>query len=171
MVKSGNTAFRSANLQRRHADTIEIANYRQSSANTCGPASLRIALRILGLDLEETWLAARMEVTSLGTKPSGFRKVLRSLGLGFTEIHNATVDEVWQFVRKGFPVVVSWMFRCDGHYSVVVGITHESITLAEPYGGSLIQLDNSRFEMLWYDPCNKTTAWMMAIGAGRHKYR
>ena len=152
-----------AKLLEKYKGALDITKYKQRKANTCGPASLRIALKLLGLEADEAWLARQMTVTKLGTKPSGFKRVLRKLRLSYSEVHNATIDDIRRFISRGFPVVVAWTFEGDGHYSLITGATCEGVSIFEPYSGRLIEIGYRRFAKLWLDPCNHTTRWMMAI--------
>ncbi|MDG6933676.1 MAG: C39 family peptidase [Nitrososphaerota archaeon] len=158
-----------ASLLERYKGELDVAKYKQRKANTCGPASLRIALKLLGLEVDEAWLAGHMAVTKLGTKPSGFKRVLCKLGLSYSEIHNATINDIRRFILRGLPVVVAWTFKGDGHYSLVTGATCEGISIFEPYSGRLIEIDYRRFAKLWHDPCNHTTKWMIAIISNQHE--
>lgn len=137
---------------------------RQSTDYSCGPASLSIALRFLGLRYSERWLTKRMGAKPVrGTSPSGFRVVLRELGLEFFETENARVDDVRRFARRGSPVIVAWNLQGDGHYSVVTSLGARDVHLIDPFFGKLEKMNIRKFVKLWRDPCNNTSRWMLVI--------
>ncbi|MDE1852837.1 MAG: C39 family peptidase [Thaumarchaeota archaeon] len=169
MIEAMTSRSGKAKLLEKYKGALDVTKHKQRKANTCGPASLRIALKLLGFEKDEAWLVKQMTVTKLGTKPSGFKRVLRKLRLSYSEAHNATIDDIRRFISRGFPVVVAWTFEGDGHYSLVTGATCEGISIFEPYSGRLIEIGYRRFAKLWRDPCNHTTRWVIAIISNQHE--
>lgn len=141
---------------------------RQSTQYSCGPASLSIALRCLGLRYSERWLSKYMGTKPVtGTAPSAFRIVLRRLGLKFFETENAGVYDLTEFVGRGFSVIVAWDFQGDGHYSVVTSLTAHEVYMIDPFFGKLEKMRIRKFVKLWRDPCNHTERWMFALYPSR----
>lgn len=139
-------------------------SYKQSTQYSCGPASLSIALRFLGLRYSERWLSKYMGTKPVtGTTPSAFRVVLRLLGLKFFETENAGVYDLRKFVGRGFSVIVAWNFQGDGHYSIVTGLTAREVYMIESFFGGLEKMSIRKFVKLWHDPCNNTSRWMLVI--------
>jgi len=153
-----------------HTASRKLEPYKQATKYTCGPASLKIALKLIGLEYEEGWLAKQMRTSpNSGTSPSGFEGVLRRLGFDYFETANAEIDDIRRFVRQGLPVVVAWDLRGDGHYSVVVRLTGQEIHMIEPFHGKLVRMRIRKFVNRWRDPCNNTSKWMLAIMVARRR--
>ncbi len=144
---------------------LDLSLYKQRTEYSCGPASLRIALKLLGVEYDERWLSRRMHTSvKIGTSPSSFRDILRMLNIDLTEIENATIGDIRRFVQRSLPVIVAWNYRDDGHYSVVTGLTRrEELSMIEPFDGRLIKIKTLEFLKLWHDPCNHTERWMFAL--------
>ncbi len=126
--------------------------HKQETPVSCGPASVLMALEIMGISMPESKLRRKMHTNRLwGTLPGmmkrGYQRYLRKKGINLKvrilsgpAVNTRTLVESLQ---KGRPVVVSFYTENHfnpgnmvGHYSVVCGIDENAsmIYLANPFG-------------------------------------
>lgn len=117
---------------------------RQSTAYTCGPASLQSILAYYGEEWREDTLAR--EVKSDPEEGTNYREIVRfarSKGLTAEAREKMSIDDLARAVKEQRPVIVAiqaWVDRPgkyaddwdDGHYCVVVGVDDENIYLMDP---------------------------------------
>ena len=131
---------------------LDVPSFRQKPGY-CGPASLKMVLGYLGVDITEKKLAL---IT--GCKPSrgvGAESLVcaaRKLGFHARVKDFSDLDDIREWVnRKKLPVIVDWFAFEGGHYSVVSGIDRENIYLEDPSLGHRRALKLSTFMRLWFD--------------------
>jgi predicted double-glycine peptidase len=124
----------------------------------CGPASLSIVLAYFGMEKSESEAAKLMGATrEKGVGVEGFLKAAKKLKIKADFKDNASLDDIQRYViTKKIPVIVDWFSTDDGHYSVVVDITSDTIFLQDPELGTIRALDLETFVRVWFDfPGNK----------------
>ena len=155
--------------------------HKQETPVSCGPASVKMALEILGIKISESDLRKRMKTNPiLGTLYGFLRRAyecclkengmdLRVRILSGPSVTSSTLAES---LAKGWPVIVSFFtenhFRPGtmvGHYSMVCGIDEEAgkVYLANPFGSEEI-IDIDRFwKMTEYDLSEGETPLFMKL--------
>jgi hypothetical protein len=155
--------------------------HKQETPVSCGPASVRMALEILGIKISEPELRKRMRTNPvLGTLYGFLRKTYErclnengvALKVRILSGPSVTGKTLTESLAKGWPVIVSFFtenhFRPGtmvGHYSVVCGIDQDAgtVCLANPFGSEDI-IDIDRFwSMTEYDLSEGQTPFFMKL--------
>ncbi len=131
---------------------LDVPSFRQKPGY-CGPASLKMVLGYLGVNITEKKLALIS-----GCKPSrgigaeGLVLTAQKLGFHARVKDFSDLKDIREWVnRKKLPVIVDWFAFEGGHYSVVSGIDKENIYLEDPSLGHRRALKLSTFMRLWFD--------------------
>ena len=127
--------------------------YTKSSQNTnytCGPSSLRMALSVYGLNVNETWLAQRAGSNKYsGTSIQGMILAVEAVNKNHgTNLKTRNeVFKSWEtlegYLKQGYPVILrtaSWLTPGGEHYTVLVGIrksgtSYDLVELGDPSNG------------------------------------
>jgi len=128
----------------------------------CGPASLKMVLGYWNNEQNEEEIALRCKRDpELGTDDAALKKAAESYGLKVEIENNASFDSMQRWLNRRVPVIVNWFTRGrsdygdeevpDGHYSLVVGLDSEYISLQAPEIGGLRKLDRDDFMRVWFD--------------------
>lgn len=150
--------------------------------NQCGPAALKIALSRYGVKVSEARAAKLCRTTKHGTSHASLRRAAVTLGAEVHEKIDANIAQLRHYVHDlREPVIVGWQSPVDlkrtiivdgigpdEHYSVVVGVNHANITLADPnWRSPRRRVATKDFLKLWWDtedgPRDIVRGWMMAI--------
>jgi predicted double-glycine peptidase len=131
---------------------LKIPPYRQR-VGSCGPASLKMVLRYYGIEITERELIRLTGCTKReGTSGRQIIRAAKKLGLKGIIRDEATFQDIKTYVlQKKIPVIVDWFSVDEGHYSVVVDITHENIYMLDPSLGYLRAMRLQEFEKVWFD--------------------
>ncbi|MEN4018170.1 MAG: cysteine peptidase family C39 domain-containing protein [Methanobacterium sp.] len=97
----------------------------QSTDYSCGPAALATVLQNIGINVTEQKLMVLSGTDKLGTNMYGLVRATQSKGLSATGM-KLSVDDLKP------NNIVFCNNQCEGHYSVVMEITNESVYLADP---------------------------------------
>lgn len=124
----------------------------QETPGWCGPASLKMVLAYYGVRKSERALARLSGATrTQGVEAPALAKVARKLGFSALIKDRATLADIKKYLKAGTPVIVDWFSHDDGHYSVVVGLTRDTIYLQDPEIGRLRTMDIKTFKRVWFD--------------------
>lgn len=95
---------------------------------------------------------ARLARTTLreGTSVQNLARAARHLGFDAAWRERSTIAELRSYFQRGIPTIVSWFSSDEGHYSVVVGLTRRTITLADPELGRFRTLPLATFLRVWF---------------------
>lgn len=131
---------------------LKVDPFRQKPGY-CGPASLKIVLGFLGVNITEKKLALISGCTpSSGIGAKGLLDAAQKLGFRARMKDFSDLEDIREWVnRKKIPVIVDWFAFEGGHYSVVSGIDRENIYLEDPSLGHRRALKLSTFMRLWFD--------------------
>ena len=88
-------------------------------------------------------------------------------GLKTKIIFPSELKDIKDFLKKGIPVVVSYL-ELDGdqeHYSIVIGMTKRDLIFQDPWLGSKYRIDQNNFMLRWHnkDRIKKFRGWMVAV--------
>jgi len=155
--------------------------HKQETPFSCGPASTKMALEIMGIKVAESDLRRLMRTNSMTGTLYGFLKrayerCLRENGkdlrVRILSGDSVTARTLVESLKKGRPLIVSFFtenhFRPGtmvGHYSVVYGIDEEAgkVFLANPFG-SKDAVDMERFwKTTEYDLSEGETPFLMRL--------
>ena len=137
--------------------------HKQETPVSCGPASAKMALQILGIEVPEAELRRRMRTNSLVGTPTGFLRrgyqaCLQNSGMSLRvrvlSGSSVTSRTLVESLERGRPVIACFLtenhFRPGtmvGHYSVIYGIDVDAntIRLANTFGSK----DTVELERFW----------------------
>lgn len=128
--------------------TLNNISYSKQQTNyTCGPASLKMALSVYGINITESWAAGAAGTARTGTSHSGLfnavSKVNSRFGTKLTAGHQSFKSTGWsrleKYLKTGNPIIIhlkSW-YGSWGHFVVLAGINMDKkqVRLADPSGG------------------------------------
>ena len=145
--------------------------FTQETNITCGPACIKTIREYFNqLELEESYIASLANTNeAIGTSREDLENTLKTLGLKTHSQFDGTLDQVKEYINKDIPVIVYYWSEDDSgnsvswfHYSIVVGISNEQITLADPWTGQLETIPPHEFLDLWYCD-NGQKNWFIAV--------
>ena len=120
----------------------KIKIYEQERSSTCGPAALRTFLSYFKIFKTEKQLVRLCKTTKAeGTGPNKMIEALEQLSFKTHHGSWASGKKCWKILdhyinKMKLPVIVDWFSTFghgwDGHYSVVLKLTRDRITLADP---------------------------------------
>lgn len=126
--------------------------------NNCGPATISMALSVLGLDEGQAKAAQRLKPDP-DDKNVGLDELARyaaERGAGTTLRYGGRVDTLAALVAAGYPVIVETWFEPEpgdemGHYRLVTGFdaARRALTMADSYLGPAITEPYERFDADW----------------------
>ena len=123
--------------------------FQQTSNSSCAPAALATVLRRWNLDATESSIAKLAGTSRLGTSMPQLIAALRALGLDGLEL-SPTWEQIRQINRPG--VLASWLYSERGrdyHAIGLMGMTPETVTIADPALGKFYRLTPPQFERIW----------------------
>ncbi len=122
----------------------------QDTGYTCGPSSLKMALSVYGLNVNETWLAQKAGANKYaGTSIQGMILAVEAVNQNYNT-NLKTRNEVFkswetleEYLKQGYPVILrtaSWLTPGGEHYTVLVGIrksgtSYDLVELGDPSNG------------------------------------
>ncbi len=115
----------------------EIKHYYQEHSSGCGPASLLIAYKALGIDYNEVALTLELGITKDDVGADWGQMFYHVATLGFpTELKSvSSYESLKEDFSRGI-IIIAWSTDSDTelqpHYSVVSGITDDLIDLTDP---------------------------------------
>lgn len=136
---------------------LNVPTGEQVSSGYCGPASLLIAFRALGMP------EGRPEPTeqdigeqagtdeALGTTLAGMEQAARFYGYDATAKTGATFEQLANALASGAVPIVAWFSDTDGHYSPVQEVTPTDITLSDPETAAPNRFTLQDFLAIWQD--------------------
>lgn len=126
-----------------HTVLLPVRKHLQQHPWSCGPATLRVVLGSLGIDLEERKLATMAGCTpERGTQPAGLVRALTRLGVHHEVVEPGSLGHIEDRLHAFEYIIVdyqAWGRRGrdyqqlrSGHYSVVFGCNTSHLFLADP---------------------------------------
>jgi len=126
-------------------------SFQQGYDGSCGPASLKIALKHFGINKSEKELMKITKSKERGVELEDLLKAAKKLGLkGFTK-EKYGITEIRKYLKGKYAIIVGWFDENDGHYSVVSNIDKENIYLQDPELGHLRAMRIEKFKRIWFD--------------------
>jgi ABC-type bacteriocin/lantibiotic exporter with double-glycine peptidase domain len=132
----------------------------QKKDGWCGPAALSYVMHLQGKDVSQEELAKKLHATvSEGTDNEDMIRVAKDYGYQVKVIENlsptATLTQLESYRKKGnFPILDYLMgsdLKNDGHYSVYMGQTNDTIKLFNVSPGKVEVRDKKNFIAKWKD--------------------
>lgn len=135
-----------------------VKPYEQRYSFSCGPASLKIALRAFGKEMDEGDISSKLFTTREGTDWKPMEDLAKSLGLGTIFMHNVDYDVLLTMQRIGYVSIIGWTPNFDaaetkgeGHFSVVRKAKPNHIFIADPANGLITGMSKHEFTRAWFD--------------------
>jgi ATP-binding cassette subfamily B protein len=119
--------------------------------NHCGPACLAILAQYFGIETTQERIAIAAGTAENGTTLAGMLDGARYLGLKARYQDNTTFQEIRELLQQGILPIVDWFIEVTGHYSIVVGLTNDSILLRDPLIAKIREIPLDEFEQIWFD--------------------
>lgn len=121
----------------------------------CGPACLRMVLASQGITVSdvELWRKARTRRgVNGGTKREDMLRVLRLYGFEASYRAHLSLADIRKHIRKeNIAPIVFWFFE-ENHYSLIVDVGKNTVTLADPdEGGVLRTFSHNSFIEKWFE--------------------
>ena len=144
---------------------IKVPNYRQTTDYTCGPSSLLSLLVYYGIhDETESSLTEKLYTSpDWGTDPNDIERYLVERGFDVESRDMMSFNDLEMIVGSGLPVLITYQAwsesddewkGCweDGHYSIVIGIDNENVSLEAPsLIGEIGYIPRHEFLDRWHD--------------------
>lgn len=125
---------------------------RRERPGLCGPYTLAAVLRFHGdrVSLAELMRLCRA-TRARGTSPRDLAAAARARGFRTRVQEWAEMSNLAAALRRGLPPIVLWFSGDEGHYSAVVGLDRQSVSLADPELGRVRRLPRDAFRRVWFD--------------------
>ncbi|MFN8424085.1 MAG: C39 family peptidase [Anaerolineae bacterium] len=126
--------------------------------NNCGPATISMALSVLGLDEGQAKAARRLkpDPDDKNVSLDELARYAAERGAGTTLRYGGRVDTLATLAAAGYPVIVETWFEPEpgdemGHYRLVTGFdaARRALTMADSYLGPAITEPYERFDADW----------------------
>lgn len=119
----------------------------------CGPASLKMLLGFFGVNESHEKLAKLTKATgAAGTSHKNLVSAAEKLGFKVISGENGSWKLLDDYLNtRKLPVLVDWFSETDGHYSVALALTKNSISIADPEYGKVRKLSWKTFNRVWFD--------------------
>lgn len=137
-----------------YIDKIEPVH--ETGEGWCGPASLEIALRALGIEVNQEAIATVFDDIEEGLSWDDMQRIAGAYGCPTFRDWEASYENLAiVFNETSLPIIVAWMSDRDGepgaHYSVVKHIDAQSIILADPEYEDYVMYSRDSWMKRWYD--------------------
>ena len=128
----------------------------QTGEGWCGPASLFVALRALGIETDQDTIAKTVDDINGGMSWVEMENAARLLGCAVFRDKESSYDHLLDaHYETGLPIIVAWMSDRDGepgaHFSVIKRMNMRSITLADPEYQDFVTYSQPDFMEKWRD--------------------
>lgn len=143
----------------------KIKPIKQPDEASCGPASLKIALKMLGKYVSYPKLVSLCKTDHSGTSTRDFIRAVKKLGLSVRLVERATLRHITKILTKNNTLrvgIVSYMYAMknyhqpnvnSGHFAVVASFSHSRnrIVLFDSYTGKRKSYTWPDFKRRWID--------------------
>ena len=143
---------------------LNVPHFRQVRAFTCGPACLRMVLAYYEIADTEADISDAVGCTAdAGTSPANMARYLRKRGFVAHSRTNCTLADIKADIKRGRVPIIAYQAHggpgvdlsttlLHGHYSIVVGVTGDRVTLCDPSAKTKhTHLDAATFLERWND--------------------
>lgn len=131
---------------------IQLPEIYKQTPMFCGPTCLRMIFKFHGIEKTEEELAELTKASRTdGTSPDEIVRVAREFGFQAEYKTRSSIEELRLLIEQGVPPIVDWFSEENGHYSIVIGIDDEYVTMAEPLTGSTRTLTIKNFLIKWFE--------------------
>ena len=134
-----------------------IGTYHQRRNSACGPASLVICYRSLGLHLKEKTVCDDIVINN-GAGAEWDDLVLHAIQNGFNVSYKseATIYDLMGEYFAGHPTIISYDLQMEGlplgyHYSVIKSIDVNQVVLSDPADNKFTTWPTYTFNQYWKD--------------------
>lgn len=138
-----------------------IKPYEQRYSFSCGPASLHIAYKAYGKDIDEGHIATELEINEEGTTWKAMKEHPSKYGFNTWYKDRSDYEELKAVHDKtGFVQIIGWTSDRDNdrtkgepeaHFSVIRRITPTHIMIADPAFANLYTMKKEDFMNKWFD--------------------
>ena len=134
----------------------KIEPVHQTGVGACGPASLEISLRALGIEADQDTIAKTVDNINEGMSWEEMENAVRMYGCEAFRDKESSYDHLLDaHYETGLPIIVAWMSDRDGepgaHFSVIKRMNMRSITLADPEYQDFVTYSQPDFMAKWRD--------------------
>lgn len=148
--------------------SLRIPFFKQDTAYSCGPVALQMILAFFGDRKSEYELVRRMHMNkAFGTRHEWMIVTARKEGFFCYVNNNSSLHEIEHFLSLHLPVIVHFNNPTDDddHYSVIVGLTSDTVVFNDPWNGKGFKISRKVFLSHWYgDQAGKNyKQWMMVV--------
>ena len=129
---------------------------------------MRMALESCGIKKSEKQIAKLLGTNKVrGTWHKNFPIVAEKFNLNYVVMRNATIDDLKEYKKKGFVVVICYFYPPEkmDHYSVLKKIDNEYIYFWDPFFGEEHKYLLTYFKKIWKsDPkYDNEKCWFFAV--------
>jgi len=150
---------------------INLKFFWQKKEYTCGPAALRMVFDFFGKKFSEEKLTKKLKSNKkIGTSHQALIQEVRKEGFYCFVHENSSLNNLKDFIEKGFPIIIHYLDLSDNveHYSVVIGFNKKEIILNDSCNGKKFAVKISDFEKRWHSEKNNyKKKWMMVISKNK----
>lgn len=152
---------------------LKVTIYQQINDYTCGPAALLTAIShfqdIPSTLTEQSLLDALATSREEGTPNDKMVEVARKLGYTVETGTGGTIEHLKKQLDKGQPCIITYNDSLKSfHFSVVVDIDDEYLTLADPWFKKNLKYELTNFQKRWVDS-QGTKGWWMSLSPKKFK--
>lgn len=136
---------------------MKVPYFKQETRYTCGAASMRMALAAFGIRKSEKQIAKLMRTNRKhGTSNASFPRVAEKYRVSYVIKRNGTIDDLKNYLKKGYVVIVSFFFfeyfeykKMVYHFAVLKGLSKGSVSLFDPELGQDHKISTPLFVRRW----------------------
>ncbi|MFH1608088.1 MAG: cysteine peptidase family C39 domain-containing protein [archaeon] len=126
--------------------------FQQGFDGSCGPASLKIALKHFGINKSEKALIRLTKCGEEGVELEDLLNVAKKFKINGFVKETCDIKDIKKYLKsEKYTIIVGWFDESEGHYSVVSRIDKENIYIQDPELGHIRAMRIEKFERIWFD--------------------
>jgi predicted double-glycine peptidase len=125
--------------------------HKQEYDYSCGPASLQMLYEKFGLSIAESRIIEEMGPNNEGYSWNEIKKNIGKQGLRSQLLRDSSFEELLKYPNEIVCYHTNRSKDPGFHYSLVLQIDDNSITLADPNFGDVVTYGREQFMSIWHD--------------------
>lgn len=145
---------------------LKVKYYKQDNVYTCGPVSLQMVFKFLGVFIDEKRMSKIAGASKTGgTSHKMMKRAVMKSGLFCRAKSNSSMKDIRSILSQKLPVIVNFVEPSEevGHYAVVVGLEGDELLFNDPWNGKDFRMKENDFLGRWRNGRNTSRRWLMAV--------
>jgi ABC-type bacteriocin/lantibiotic exporter with double-glycine peptidase domain len=145
---------------------LSLPHHKQKTLHDCGAACLQMIFEYFGkMKTQEELSKALCAGPDIWVTNEDLETIAQNEGLHTRSMTGATIEDLKGFIEKDIPVIINYIDpdNQEGHFAVVVDVTHMYIVLNDPWYGKDFPLPLSYILANWRSYEGDRPQWLLAV--------